>query len=755
MKITRVFRLTPIAAALISATSSLPVFAAGGLEEILVTSQRQTESSQSIGIAVSAISEETLRNAGVSNSEALTTLVPALVVQPSAGPSTQFYIRGVGSFSANAYAENAVAFQVDNIYYARIGAPQGVFYDLERVEVLKGPQGTLYGRNATGGAINVITKKPERGNTSGYLTVEAGNYALLKSEGALNLPLTDISAMRFAFQTTDRDGYLRDGYDDDDGKAARLQFVVDPTEKLSALLSVDYFKQGGRGRGSALFPQQGDPWTGGADPSSLARVSPPNFQFSQNPARSVYPRTNGYNDNEYWGVAATIDYDMDWAALTVLPAVRSSDMDYLSYVAGFTIDTQEKADQQSLEIRLASQYETSFDWVTGLFYFHESDNAHQGYLSGVSDTLINPKLETTSYAAFGQGTYHFTDDTRGIAGLRYTHEHKTQDTFFNQLFYFQPFINGGFLETAFPVVGDRTDEQVTWKLGVEHNVTADSMLYAHVSTGFKAGGFFASAGENTFKPEEITAYTIGSKNRFFQQRLQINAELFYWDYQDQQVSHLGPVSTGPGAYAPAFVTENVGNATMKGADVEFQALIGDNDLLGGSVQYLESEYTDFTYKYLGDAIPTGPGTGIPIPPHVGCGVATEAIVNGGTGAISNVDCTGKPAVNAPLWTVNLNYEHTFPSTVGDFVFGARARYESERNLSVDYTDEVKVEEYVLLDAYLNFSTPDKAWEVSTYINNIENQNVYAGSFSRPFYNDTYNNLRPPRTYGVRLTYNFL
>ena len=683
MKKMGTFRLTPIAAALLTA-SSIPVFAAPALEEVIVTSQRQDETAQSVGIAVSAISEQTLKNAGVSNSEALTTLVPALVVQPSAGPSTQFYIRGVGSFSANAYAENAVAFQVDNVFYARIGAPQGVFYDLERVEVLKGPQGTLYGRNATGGAINVISKKPELGGTTGHFTVEGGNYNLLKTDGALNLPLTDKSAMRFAFQTIDRDGYLSDGYDDDDGKAGRLQFVIDPVDKLSILLAADYFKQGGKGRGSTLYPQQGDPWTGGADPRSLARVSKPLSQFTSDQSRWVYPKTNGYNDNKYWGVSATIDYDMDWAALTVIPAFRRSDMDYLSYVAGFTIDTQEKADQRSLEIRLASEYETSFDWVAGLFYFNETDAAHQGYLSGVSDTLIDPKLETTSYAAFGQGTYQFTDDTRGIVGLRYTHEQKTQDTFFDQMFYFQPFINGGFLKAAFPVVGDRTDEQLTWKVGVEHNLAYDSLLYAHVTTGFKAGGFYASAGDNSFKPEKIIAYTIGSKNRFFGQRLQLNAELFYWDYQDQQVSHLGPVSTGPGAYAPAFVTENVGNATMRGGDVEFQALITDNDLLSGSVQYLESEYNDFTYKYLGDAIPIGGGNGIPIPPHVGCGVSTDAIVNGGTGAISSVDCSGKPAVNAPLWTVNLNYEHTFPlGSVGDLVLGTRARYESERDLSVD------------------------------------------------------------------------
>ncbi len=248
------------------------------------------------------------------------------------GGASQIYIRGVGDFAASALSNPAVAVNVDGVYISR---PQGVnsnFYDLARIEVVKGPQGTLYGRNASGGAVNLITNNPRFDGVHGNLSATLGNYSQRQFEGALNLPLSGTVALRGAFSINDRDGYLSDGTDDEDRKAARVRLLWQPSDDLSVLFNVDGAKEEGRGPGYVQLPRQGnsDPWRSASSPQAngiLAGTPPIGFL--------VAPiGTDSFRDNQFWNVSAELNWDFGPATLTLLPAYRDADLSERNYPAG-------------------------------------------------------------------------------------------------------------------------------------------------------------------------------------------------------------------------------------------------------------------------------------------------------------------------------------------------------------------------------------------------------------------------------------
>ncbi len=719
-----------------------------GLDEIVVTAQRRTENLQKVAIAVTAISTDDLVNAGVTDTIGLTKLVPALVVQPGGGSNTGFYLRGVGTLGPNSFSENAIAFNYGGVYIGRPTAPIGALFDLARVEVLKGPQGTLYGRNATGGAINVLPNRPDLSRSSGEVGVEIGNYNLRKGNAVINTPLSETLAVRIAGQALDRDGYLSDGYDDEKGEAARASLLWEPNDRLSLLVMGDYFHQGGKGVGGVLVPGSLSPTApavsdriGGSEPASIAELRL-RFPGLINPGLVVPPQKDGFNDNTFWGVSATLDYTFDAGTLTVLPAYRDSRPDFRFYSVGFRGDMQETSKQSSLEVRFASAEDSAFRYVLGGFLFRDKVDALNSFFQGgLSTTTFMPHQDTTSKAVFGQGTYDVAPAFRLVAGIRYTHENKEQTTPLRQSNVFNP--NPPFLTAT----GDENFESVTWKGGIEFDAGPQSLLYANVATGFKAGGFYPAVGKNSFEPEKLTAYTLGSKNRFLDNRLQLNAEAFWWDYQDQQIGYIGPVEVRPGAYGQASVTANVGQARMYGLDLEAQYRLTRDDEIGINLQYMDSKYKSFVYTAIS-------ANGAPLPS--GCAVTPNTSLPVEAPArLFTVDCSGKSAVNAPKWSLNLSYEHTF-TLPGDYALmaGARSRIESGRFLSIDYRPEQHQGGYMTSDIWLTLEAPENSWSLTAFVNNLEDKDIYSTSVTRPILNVVYNGLRPPRTYGLRGTVRF-
>ena len=721
-----------------------------GLDDIIVTAQRRTENLQKAAIAVSAVSGETLTEQSITQATDLTRLVPSLQIAP-ASSFTQIYLRGIGTFGANAFAEQGVSFNLDGIYLSRPAAPAGLFYDLERLEVLKGPQGTLYGRNATGGAVNVITAKPRLGETSGNLTAEYGNYNAFKTSGAINLPLGERFALRVAGQKAQHDGYFSDGYDDEDTWALRAQLRGDFSDRVNATLSLDYADVGGMGSGGTIMPLvDGDNRLGPSDPRVIAEYL---RRAPTAPVPQVIAKDDGYQDNTFFGISTTINADLGFAQLTVIPAYRKTDLDFLGYASSFKIDVEEYSEQSSLEARLAGDV-GNLTWVAGVYAFSEDVDADQRFDQGSNGTKIFSKLATDSVAIFGQGTYSLTDTFRVTGGLRYTKDTKSQVTEAHTL----PFV--GFVPGVFPlvpIIADiRTDvddevefSEVTYKLGLEYDLAPASLLYATIATGYKSGVLFPAVTNGYSAPETMTAYTLGSKNRFFDNTLQINAEAFYWDYKDQQVSHLGPVQVAstPGGpiFGPIYMTENAGAATVAGVELEMLFQPTPADMFTANVQFLDATYDELKYQAYST---TGSA------PAIGC-PTTRTNLTGATPAavIYDVDCSGRPLVNAPKWSVQLGYAKTLElAENGRLILAADTRLESSRYLSVDFLQEGRQDSYMMSNARVTWEAPSGNVAVTGFVNNLEDELVFANSSQSPAKAGViYNQLRPPRTFGVRVT----
>lgn len=732
-----------------------------GLEDIVVTAQRRSESLQRAAVAVSAVTGDSLANAGITETGLLSKLIPSLVVQPTGG-TTSFFLRGVGTASQNSFSENAIAFNFNGVYVGRPTAPAGVFYDLERVEVVKGPQGTLYGRNATGGAINALPKAPKLEEFGGDILLEYGNYDTKKASAALNIPLGSKVALRVAGQIVDRDGYISDGYDDDRGEAARASLFIEPSSLWSMTIVADYYKQHGKGAGAVLLPSQGFDAPALNDRVSIS--DPRAKDVILDYASTLYAPpfcgglggfvtsgciaqagTDGFLDNTFIGVSAHIVGDLGFGTLTMIPAWRRSDVKFRTYVPGFAGNFEDLSNQISVEMRLASKEDKPLRYVLGAFLYGEDQVAENYFVQGnLSTTRFTPRLSTESAAAFGQLTLDLSDSLRLVAGARYTHENKSQRT---------QTASGGVPGPVNPPLGQAftgalSFEKLTWKAGVEFDASPSSLLYANVATGFKSGGFFvAQPPENTFAPETLTAYTIGSKNSFFGNKLQLNLEGFYWDYSDQQITHVGGIMTGTGLVGQGSVTVNAGTSRIYGAELDARFAATPNDMLFANVQYLNGKYNELTTANFS---PTG------APVSTGCTTLGSRAANPGVNAARffDIDCSGKQVINSPRWAMNFGYERTFTlSNDLNLIFGARGNVESSRYIDVNYREDQKQGAFAMADAFVTLESVSGV-SITGYINNITDEEVLARAGSRPILDFPVGTLRPPRTYGIRVGYNF-
>ncbi|GAA0322239.1 TonB-dependent receptor [Sphingomonas oligophenolica] len=702
------------------------------LKDIIVTAQRREENLQKAAISVTAISGADLTTRGVTTAQQLTQVAPALQVSPAAGPYTVLTIRSVSNFGGNAFSDPAIAVNFSGVYLASPTAVQGLFYDLERVEVLKGPQGTLYGRNATGGAINILPQRARIGERAMTLNLEAGNYGRIAASGSVNLPVSDNSALRAAYQIVHRNGYFSDGTEDESGEAARLSYRIEPSANVTVDVVGDFTHQGGRGGGATVIKRcgtsacfVGDPWTSLSDEPAaylpLARQS-----------------TTQFIDSNYYGILVDAEIKTAIGTLTLIPAYRKSDINYNSTQAGFQILEHQKPEQISMEARLASPSGQRLGWLLGGYYLHTNVHARSNTESAAaqtySDQLINTGGETA--AGFGQLTFAVTPALRLTGGLRYTWERKTSDSQRYTVRHVPgpdpviPVVPVG--APAFVVNQALTFNAVTWRTGVEFDAGPRSLIYANVGTGFKAGGFFLGPpGANSYKPEKVTAYTIGTKNRFFDNRLQLNIEAFYLDYRDQQ---LGYVKLVPPAVV--LVTENIGQVHTKGVEVEAQLVVTPTTRVGLQAQWLDAVNKQLVYNTIA-------------PP-----AATSQCRITGT----NVDCSGLRALRSPEWVVAGNIEQSFPLASGARIVASLfSRYESSRELDISYIPETHAGSSTRSDAVLTYEPDGRRWSVSAFVNNIENKVVLSNATPNPSYSANgvvAATLRAPRTFGVRMSGKF-
>ena len=763
-----------------------------GIQDIVVTAQRTEQSAQKAPIAISVVQPQALIRENIVRSEDLSRAVPALVAANNGGANTSFFLRGVGNFTGNSYSDPAIAFNYDGVYIGRPSNTQGLFYDLQRVEVLKGPQGTLYGRNATGGAINVIPNRPVIGETTADVQASYGNYNAVQAQGAINLPVGNNSAFRLSATESRHDGYQSDGTSNQRIWGLRAQFLADLTPDLTTRLAVDYAHDGGTGEGAYQYgstyfngtgysfaPSGLSPRTGLSDPRSEAYLQK---QFVQQVGRfseplGTYPSLN----DGFWGITDETRWKTSAGTLTVQAAYREGNINAQSNSGDFRdFLTGEHDKQYSLEARFAGKV-GSFDYLVGAYYFDEKIKAHLALNQLDLTSFQDYTTGTNSKAAFGRLAWHVTPKLTLTAAGRYTHDRKNFDGVSDNYILFcgnggppnscpnlplEPFVNTGaelanfyqlqgvpvspvplgilgllppntpsVLQATIPISNaSTTTGKFTYRVAADWQIAAQSLLYASYETGFHGGGFSFAQGLDSYKPETLDALTVGSKNRFFDRRLQLNVEAFYWKYKDQQFSQFGYDLGNPPSLV--FYTSNVGRSTIKGVDVDMEFLATPTTRLSGSVQFLDTKYNQF--------ISYAPNQGIP--PNTACPY-TPVSFNGN--ASFAIDCSGRPGFNAPRWSFNADIEQTI--TIGDYRIVAQGgtRYRGDYFVAATYQPWLLSKAAFQSDASITLSPQTERWFISAFINNIADKRRIVLATTNAV-NALAAITTDPRTFGIRI-----
>jgi iron complex outermembrane receptor protein len=772
--------------------------AANQITEVVVTAERRTQSVQKSSLAISVISPDDISRAGVTQVRDLTKLEPGVQIGQG-GPATQIYIRGVGDFGSTPITNPAVATNIDGVYISRSNSIEGNFFDLERIEVLKGPQGTLYGRNASGGAINIITAKPKLGVFSSHLETEVGNYNLIRVEGSTNIPVSDTFALRAALQVVSRDGYASQDFDDDHHESFRLSALWKPSDRLSVRVTADHTHVGGTGPAYVFKGPFSPEVAAVAAANGVVVPTDPRLSFTDPRTHGVYNATvanfcvpanapaasatksgtiasapqgfcpagqvnlfqppnadDAHLKDRFNNISMEVNYDLGFATLTVIPAYRRVRNDYTVYPLSVYTNAQgapEISDTYSIEARLGATTE-NLTWVAGLYGYREGQNVKTATNTFLyfGDNVAENKLRTNSAAVFGQATYSVADNLRLILGGRYSHDRRITaglNKTFDSTLSFNYVIGQICYQKASPCItdvwkGDKKFNSFTYKVGAEYDLTPQNMLFVTWATGEKAGGFnaFSQLGvgdvAGSYDPEKLGALEIGSRNRFLDSRLQVNVEGFYWKYKDAQQTYA--TVNNAGAVVNGYV--NAGQATMYGFDVDGIAKLTPVDTVQVGVEYLHSNFDRFIYQTSGL---TPPANTCPL------------IDSPGAAGFQTVDCSGRDLIRAPEWSGTASYTHSFVFGNGATVDASGSvQFSSSRELGVTYTPGEHAKGYHVFDAQVVYRPESRKWSIAGYVRNINNALVYTGAYNQPAVLPSLiaANLAPPRTYGVRIAADF-
>ncbi|MCK9563799.1 MAG: TonB-dependent receptor, partial [Bacteroidales bacterium] len=600
---------------------------ARGLEEIVVTAQKRAENLQDVPIAVSAFSADDLRNFGAADTQSLQNTTPGLVYINS-GAIAQPYLRGVGSRLLANGLESSIATYSDNRYVSRPSAAIFELADVERIEVLKGPQGTLYGRNATGGAIRIVTKGVAD-ELEANLTASAGNYGYRGLSGTMSGPLNETLGARFTMLAKQRDGYADNLYtsgiaelDDQHFRAYRGKLRWEPNDRVDAELSLGYWeKNDTRGNDQVNLSPPGlnvGEFLGGIfgrdrkDAATAIAVTDKGDEFSSHLQLSI-------SFDHFDFVSISTYSDMQMRLTTDGEGTSALGLD--AYVRD-----EEKAYAQ--EFQLLSNGDGAWRWVAGA-YLYGSDADFELLADLGSPSLLSQgdqNVETRAVAAFGQATWQFSTNWALTVGGRWSSEEKELVSRASR---------------ATPVTAVPTPyrtkadwDEFTPKVSLEYSLD-NTLVYLTYARGFKSGGFnYPAIATPALDPEILDMLELGSKGTYLNGQLRLNTSLYFYDYRDLQVTRA---SSGTGL----VTTENAANAEVLGLDLDLTWLATDNLTLTGGLNLLDSEYTDYpaNAKVFNAAL-----TGNPAAP-----------------GMSDVfyDAKGESLLRAPDWSAFLSMEYIF------------------------------------------------------------------------------------------------
>lgn len=715
----------------------------GGLDSIVVTAQKRETNLQKTAMSVSALSGDNLLDRQITDISGLALAVPNVNFGQTTG-NARIAVRGIGFDNISVGNEGRVAYHVDGVYISRPAGALGNMFDIERVEVLRGPQGTLYGRNATAGAVNIITRAPE-GPLNGYIRGTAGNYGLVSFEGGVGGSITDTVSGRVSFNVVERNGYgenVTNGneVDDQSTRNIRAAFHIEPNENLEVIVRGDYMVQDDAaysfrylGQGSLPDPDFG---YAGVIPLGLqlGGIVPSNPRDS---ARDFGPE----NDREFGGASIEANFSLGDVDVTSITAYRRSEWNTITDLDGTSsplsvYDQFEESDQFSEELRVSHDADWG-GWMIGGYYFYEEifggtrvpldritfpplmEMTLSGLQQGVSLVGI---IDTSAWAVFGNAYVNITDQLTVRLGGRYSSETKDIDEQNSGLLFSTPFPP---LPDPFaPGLGTRRQDSTKWtaftpSVTLEYEATENIFLFAGYSEGFKSGGYNLGNLQPSFDPEEIEQYEIGVRSDWLGGSLRANITGFYYDYTDLQVSKVN---------GPVITIENAASARLYGADIELFAQLSDQLRVDVTAGLLHTEFKD--YSSFDPARPAA--------------------------IFGEFDLAGNELTQAPSYTVNLGAEYTVPTDIGEFRIRAEGRFVDRVWLTAFNTDHLSQDAYQWFNASLTYDSPNNDWYVSAFVRNIGNEDIVSaalvgsGLVGFPI-NGSY---EPPRTYGVTMERRF-
>ncbi len=714
----------------IIAVSGAPAFAADAgpvagdaIEEILVTAQKRTEALQEVAAAVTVVDSGTLDVRGITTLALAQNLLPSVRLQAESA-STEIYIRGVGSTLDLPMIEPPNAYNINGVYVPR-EVTSATLVDVERIELLPGPQGTLYGRGAIGGVVNTLTVRP-RETTDTRALIEVGNYDHRRATVTHNRPLGRNAALRASLSRIERDGYLASGADSADDRAGFVALALAPADAVDLHVwahvedregfAANLLSKGVVGEPRSQRYPNGDPWDDRlqGDLASFATLGPIDAQE---------------RDWEAALVGAELDWRLnDALTLTWVPSWLDFDWRQGYWLTHKDGDFNERIDQQTHELRLAGDDGGRLTWLAGL-YAYRIETAGQLFIQfgpgelfpdspaglwlGTSDVRQH---ELEGFAAFGELEYALSDRTRLTFGGRASEDRRRANGY-------QPDIVVAPAVDTLPVAlftgeppptwaNRGTWEHVDWKAGIEFDVRADSLLYAVAQTGFQPGTFDVFPDVETAE-SELLAFTVGTRNRFLDGRLTVNDEVFHYRY-DRLLVQSFDAATGTNRLSNADVTIR-GNQL----DLAYRPASLPDSSFSLSLAWLDARYDDFI--------------------------------------VDSLDVyNGNRMQNAPEWTMTAGLVHAWRFAGGaSLTVDLGTRFESGFWGDFSHSSGLYQEAYTKTDVTLTWRSTNERWSVGAWARNLEDQAVQAAAATgnpvtdpgpgAPF-------IEAPRTYGLRFTY---
>lgn len=673
------------------------------LEEVVVTARHREESLQELSISASALSGDVLREAGVSRTRDLEYMVPNLVFGNTGTDGETFVgIRGVGDFSRNIGFDTRVGVYVDQVFVGQSLAINQAMVDVDRVETLRGPQGTLFGKNTSSGVISIVSKQPEQ-ELGGFVELDVGNYDSVSVSGAINAPFNETTALRASFIVKQQDGYvdnLFNGKDllSQDFWGARINLLNTSLSALTIKVSADYYHS----EPNILF----------LEPTSAAVDGAPKpFKVNQD--------VDLQDDSDSGGASLTLDYDMaNGYVLTSITAYRfserntNSDEDASPADALYAKLFHDEFDQFTQEVRLASPANDRYDFVIGGYLFVQDAESVRDAFGGVDfggpflAALTDAEVDTDSYALFVNGNYHLNDSWSINVGLRLNEERR--EVSFVQAA--TPFFSAVALDES------ESDSDFNATLSLKYHFSENIAVYAAYSRGTKSGGWnldFVPSADIAFDGETVDSFELGFKSEWWDRRIRLNGAAFYANYEDFQVFQFQTTNLGTN-----LVLTNAGEVTSKGIELELTALPTENLMITAGLGYTDATFDEFR---------DGGGIG--------------------------VHFDGNNLARAPEWTGNVSAQYVQPLPLGELQFRVEYSYRDDQYFNPNNFDDNFAEGYGLSNASIKWLSAREQWQVTAWGRNLADKR-YLHNRGVSFLGVPFDLYGQPRTYGVTLRRSF-